>query len=292
MTRAFEIDGCEPIEGTYTDVEAPINEAYLDIRDALEVYSQLFGRRITSSTTVGTRDGDPVIQEMSLESKIPERYGNTVLEGTVETQDEAAGTAADIEYAFTFKPQSKMWDALTEYMFVTELLDPQDGSREPRGLLPDAEIVLAEEDVGTMLEQGTLNNAEGRAATYIEQYARVDDPHDWLEPGDMAAAEAYADWMDHPFNPEKHRIAPENSLSPAKKQGAAEDGDRQEWTFRTVLMDREREKDTVTYTVQMQADNSDTPFTGDADKAGTITFTVPHSDETLRKTRERHHDSM
>lgn len=284
FTRTFEVDQYEPVEGAYTDVEAPINEAYLDIRDAVEVYGHLFGRRTTSSTTAGIRDGDPVIREMALKSTTREHYSSTILEGTVEAQDGGPGTT--IEYAFTVEPSTLM-----EYAFISALLDPQDGKKEPADILPDAGIVLDEEDLGTMLRQGTLQNAEGRAATYIEEYARADNPHDRLEPGDMAAAEAYADWMGHPFNPEQHRIAPAHTATHTETSRTVADGGSQEWAFRTVLTDRSREKKTVTYTVELQADDSDDPFTGNPEEAGTITFTVPAHEETLQKTWERYRDS-
>lgn len=253
MARAFEVDGYEPFQGAHKRPDSPVNEAHLHLRDAAEVYGQLYDRDVDTAFTADLRNGTLRIKRTDIDAG--------PLQGSVETRN---SRATMLDYQFSFTPPEDNPNAYRdEYTAARTLLEPGERNSYPKHLVADAGIVLEPADIGAMLDDGTI--------TTTETYTRENGP---LPCGDMDLDDLTGvdlDDTDPWFAP---TITPE---------------DTSEWTFRIRLHDRSREEDTVTYTVDIQADRTTPetdPFSDHAEDVGRITFTTPLSSETLEQTAE------
>lgn len=309
MTRPFNIDAYEPITGSYHTPDEPLNDAYLAVRDTLEVYAELFGRWAGTTITVDEASGSPVITRMTVDQG--------PLSGAVEQRN---SHATILDYRLDFDPSKDA--TFAEYTFLKNLLDPRaepdEGSLDPRDLIEDAGIVLAEDDLTHMLRKGDIEDADRYGREYAEGHAETgqailreqlgddvfeqylaEDPElqdDIIERYRVAHAA-----QDSGFSEDIPTLADDTPIKAFQEVAAEYESLRDmldaanpvEWAFRPVLTDRTREGDTVRYTVELESDlvaGDDAPFADGADPVGSFTFTLHHARERLRQTGKRLQD--
>lgn len=239
MRRGFDIAAYEPFSGAYKRPSEPLNEAHLNVRDALEVYGALYDRDVETRLSVELDNDTIQIQQMDVESEL--------LEGSVATR---ASRSTILDYQFTFNPphDGDPNAHRAEYVGARTLIEPN--GTDPSQLLAAADIVLDEDDLSTMLEDGTITAAE----LYDTAERHLPDAYTALD--DLPGVDL--DDTDPWFPP---------TIDAADSDG---------WTFRTVLHDRSRERDAVAYTVEIEAKHHSEP-------QDTATEDEPEPDEDRRK---------